>query len=82
MADIAVKVSAFAGTGVDESPLSFSIGNRSFNVVEVSDRWFGDRYDYFELRADDGYDYILRHDREADKWELVVMEKADGKGRG
>lgn len=82
MADIYVKVSAFTGAGIDERPLSFSIGGRSFDVVEVCDRWYGDRYDYFELLADDGYDYILRRDREADRWELVMMEKPEGKGRG
>lgn len=80
MADIAVKVSAFTSAGIDKSPLSFSIGDRSFDVVEVCDRWYGERYDYFELMADDGYEYILRHDRGEDKWSLVMMEKVRGKG--
>lgn len=80
MADIAVKVSAFAGVRFDGSPISFSIGGGSLNVIEVCDRWYGERYDYFELMADDGYEYILRHDRGADNWSLVMMEKVRGRG--
>lgn len=81
MADIVVKVDRCSVAGGNVSPLSFSIGDRSFAVLDVSDRWYGDRFDYFELMADDGYGYILRHDRGADKWYLVMMEKAQGKGR-
>lgn len=80
MADIAVKVDRCALEGGDVRPLSFSIGERSFAVLEVSDRWYGERYDYFELMADDGYEYILRHDRGVDMWSLVMMEKAELRG--
>ncbi len=80
MAEIAVKVDRCAFTGGDVHPLSFSIGEKSFAVLEVCDRWYGERYDYFELMADDGYGYILRRDRGEDKWSLVMMEKAQGKG--
>ncbi len=55
MADIAVKVDRCALIGNDAHLLSFSIGERSFAVLEVCDRWYGERYDYFELLADDGY---------------------------
>jgi len=33
------------------------------------------RQDYFKLKADDGYIYIIRHEMEANQWELVKMEK-------
>ena len=43
-------------------------------MEEVLDHWYGEGADYFKLKADDRCNYILRHDRDTDEWELVMME--------
>jgi len=75
MPRMVIKVDAYSGYRADERPRSFTIKERVFEVKEVLDRWYGEGHDYFKLLADDGYKYIIRHDREKDEWELVMMEK-------
>ncbi len=70
-----IRVRTYSGYRADERPLSFEIGERVFEVRACLDRWYGEGHAYFKVRADDGYVYILRHDRSLDKWELVKMEK-------
>ncbi len=76
---IAIKVKTYSGYKADERPTSFAIGTRVFDVRVCLDRWYGEGYSYFKLRADDGYTYIIRHDMETNQWELVKMEK-EGQG--
>jgi hypothetical protein len=62
-------------------PVSFSLRARAFAVRELLDSWQGTDHAYFKLVADDGNLYVIRHDREANGWELVLMEAAS-RGRG
>jgi hypothetical protein len=70
-----IKVETYSGYKADERPVSFTIRDRTFTVREVLDRWYGEGHDYFKVMADDEFIYILRHDRDNDEWELVMMEK-------
>lgn len=69
-----IKVDTYSGYRADERPLSFHIGKKVLKVEEVLDHWYGEGADYFKLKADDRCNYILRHDRDTDEWELVMME--------
>lgn len=69
-----LKVETYSGYKADERPLTFQIGKKVLKVEEVLDRWYGEGDDYFKLKADDGYNYILRHGRNTGEWELVMME--------
>jgi hypothetical protein len=40
-------------------------------VAEVLDRWLAPDHRYFKVRASDGGVYLLRHDVESQRWELV-----------
>ncbi len=80
MSKTIIKVEAYSGYRADERPISFSIGKKVFMVKDVLDRWYGTGHDYFKVLAGDGYIYIIRHDRNIDEWELVMMEKAEGAG--
>ncbi len=73
-----IKVETYSGYKADERPLSFTIGNKVLKVEDVFDRWYGEGKDYFKLKADDGYSYIIRHDRNTDEWDLVMMEAGKG----
>jgi hypothetical protein len=58
----------------DDRPVSFSLGDRLFRTRAIIDVWHGSDHTYVKLAADDGNIYVLRHDRETDAWELVMME--------
>lgn len=77
MAHIPIKVNSYSGFKAEQRPVSFMIGDRTFQVIELLDSWYGEGHDYFKVSADDKCVYILRHDRELDEWDLTMME-----GRG
>ncbi len=56
-----VEVECYSGYKRDERPVRFMLKGRTFEVVEVLDRWYGPEDSYFKVRADDGNVYILRH---------------------
>ena len=43
---------------------------RNYEVAEILDRWYGEGYECFKVRADDRNLYILRHQLGEDTWEL------------
>jgi hypothetical protein len=71
---VPVRVESYAGFKAEEFPKAFSIGDRSFRVDRILDRWYGADHAYFKVRTDDGGLYILRYDQSADAWELVYMD--------
>lgn len=73
-ASIKIKVEAYSGYKANERPISFTIRDKILKVKEIIDRWHGEDHDYFKVKADDEYIYIIRYDRERDEWELVMME--------
>jgi hypothetical protein len=66
-----VRVSCYEGYMGEESPRSFSLGDRRLDVAEILDRWRGEGYEYFKLAASDGNRYILRRDRVREEWEII-----------
>ena len=73
-----VKVKCYSGYRLNERPVSFSIGEKEFQVKEILDRWYGADYAYFKVRADDGNIYILKYDEHQDSWELEFYQRRDG----
>jgi hypothetical protein len=43
---------------------------RTYEVKEILDQWYGPEYQCFKVLADDGNLYILRHDLAEDTWTL------------
>ncbi|MDO8445892.1 MAG: hypothetical protein Q7T53_07315 [Deltaproteobacteria bacterium] len=79
MVKISLKVETYSGYKADERPVSFTLVNRRFQVREIVDQWYGVDHTYYKLIADDSNLYIIRHDREMDEWEMVMMEAAPEK---
>lgn len=79
MVNISLKVETYSGYKADERPVSFTLVNRTFQVKEILDQWYGVDHTYYKLIADDSNLYIIRHDREMDEWEMVMMEAAQEK---
>ncbi|MFQ6022127.1 MAG: hypothetical protein ACE5NW_05345 [Acidiferrobacterales bacterium] len=73
--DLRISVACYAGYRGDETPQRFSIGERDVMVVEVLDRWLASDHRYFKVRGDDDGVYILRHEVNADRWELTMFAR-------
>lgn len=71
-----MKVVCYSGYRAEESPARFFLGKRKIEVQEIIDRWMGPDHRYFKVKGDDGALYILRHDPEADNWELTMFDQA------
>lgn len=69
-----VRVECYSGYKADERPVRFHLGDKSLEVAEILDRWYGEGHDYFKIRADDGNTYLLRHLRQEDRWELTMFQ--------
>ena len=65
-----VAVEAYSGYKANERPCRFQLAGRSYEVVEVLDRWYGPDSVYFKVRAEDQNYYILRYNSEPDEWSL------------
>lgn len=72
-----LKVESYALPFRDEEPRAFFLGQCRIEVVEIIDRWLASDYGYFKVLADDGANYILRHDLPTDTWELTLFQCRD-----
>ena len=68
-----IKVESYSGYRADERPLRFAVGGRTYEVIEVEDRWYSPRATYFRVVALDGNRYVLYHDEETDLWSLEAF---------
>lgn len=71
---IPLAVDTYSGYRADERPVAIRLGGRRIAVREILDRWYGEGHAYFKLTGEDGTVYIIRQDRSADTWELILME--------
>lgn len=69
-----VVVDAYAGYKGEETPRAFRHEGVRYEVREIVERWYTERYSYFRLRAEDGCRYVLRYDQDELRWELVMRE--------
>ncbi len=68
-------VESYAVPYRDAEPRAFFLGQRRIQVIEIIDRWLAPDYGYFKVLADDGANYILRHDLPTDTWELTLFQR-------
>ncbi len=72
-----IAVECYAGHRGEETPRRFRLGDRRVVVADVLDRWLAPDHRYFKVRGDDGDVYILRHDPQADVWELTMFQRGE-----
>lgn len=75
-----IQVECYSGYEGNERPTSFLLGNRSIQVEEVVDRWYGEHASYFRVLGDDENLYILKGPIEDGFWELVSFTHKDSRG--
>jgi len=66
-----IAVQTYAGYKGDERPVSFSLEGKTLQIIEIVDRWYEPDHNSFKVVAEDGRTYLLRHDLNANDWELV-----------
>lgn len=72
-----ITVTCYAGYKGDERPTSFTLRGHTAAVKEVIDRWYDQNYNGFRVLAEDGEQYLLRHNLNDDAWELVMSRFED-----
>lgn len=73
-----IRVECYAGYRADERPLRFFLGDRTYVVDHLDDKWYSPGAAYFRVVADDGNTYVLRHDDTGDTWTIEAF-RATGK---
>ena len=73
-----IRVECYAGYRGEETLRAFWLGDNRLEVKEVLDRWLAPERRYFKVQADDNGIYILRHEVQADDWELTLFQAPGG----
>ncbi len=71
-----VSVQSYSGYKADERPEAIRFKDRVVRIQEVVDQWFSPGAQYFKVKAEDRYTYILKHALGQDVWTLKLMEKS------
>ena len=72
-----VTVSAYSGYKANERPCRFVLEGRSYEVLEVLDKWYGPDSHYFKVKAEDQNLYILRYHSVLEEWTLESFRQAN-----
>ena len=75
-----VTVVAYSGYTANERPLRFTLGERTIEVTEILDRWYGEAERYFRVSGSDGHTYVLKYIDGEDRWELASFTRKDSRG--
>ncbi len=73
-----IRVETYSGYQADERPIRFFAGTTEYKVQEVMDHWYGPDDTWFRVRAQDGFEYVLRHRTGAnveDVWTLEAFRR-------
>ena len=69
-----IRVECYAGYRGEEAPRRLLFDDRSLEVTEVLDRWFGADHRYFKVKGSDQATYIIRHDVPRQLWEMTMYQ--------
>ncbi len=75
-----VKVEAYSGHTANERPLRFTLGERTLEVRDVIDRWYGEDARYFRVSVEGGDTYVLKYLEREDAWELASFTGKESRG--
>lgn len=78
-----MKICVYGCPGKDgeAEPHVFYLGARRLPVVAILDRWRDETHRYFEVTADDGRCFLLRHAAGSGHWELAAVYRTRKPGR-
>jgi hypothetical protein len=70
-----IRVWTYAGYKGDEKPIKFEANGVQHRVVDILDRWYGQRADFFKVRTQMDKIFILRLDRFDGIWDIEAVVK-------
>ena len=73
-----LQVECHAGHRADEEPRAIVLDGHRLRVLGIARRWQDVGARYFQVRAEDGHRYLLRHDEQSDEWEVVEVQRTSG----
>ena len=76
MAILTITVDCYAGYRGEQTPRSFTLGERRFEIAEILDQWLAPDHRYFKVRVSEGDTCIIRHDVGSGDWELTMFRAA------
>ncbi|CAD7845012.1 MAG: hypothetical protein [Olavius algarvensis Delta 4 endosymbiont] len=79
---IPIKVKCYAGYRGEEEPRALEMGASTVEIDAILDRWLSPDHRYFKVADTDECIYIIRHDLNAQAWELVYYRHPDARGKG
>jgi hypothetical protein len=71
-----IRVDCYSGYRGEETPRNVQIGDNKVEVKKIVDRWLAPDHRYFKFIGDDNAIYIIRHDPQALKWELIFYSSS------
>ncbi len=69
-----IKVECYSGYRGEETPRFILMQSRKIEVKNISDRWLAPDHRYFKCIGDDQATYIIRHDLQTLRWELIFYQ--------
>ena len=78
--DQPIEVRSYSGFKANEHPLSFVWSGKSYEIEEITDRWYQSDptvywlvINYFKVKTTAGMECLIKHDIEIDQWFLVKI---------
>jgi len=73
-----IRVEGYAGLA--DGPRCFVLGERTIEVEDCLDRWYGAEADYYRVLGKDGDLYVLKRPRGEGGWELIGFTRRGSSG--
>ena len=70
---IKIRVECYSGFCWEETPRALWFGSKRIEIEQLLDRWISPDHRYFKIHTVDKDLYIIRHDPNAWRWELVFF---------
>ncbi len=71
-----IEVACYAGYRADQRPTRLRLGEQTFEVAEVEDRWYSPGETFFRVRLSNGEIYVLRHVEAQDNWSIEEFRRS------
>src|SRR5687768_13743974 len=72
-----IRVECVVGYRGESGPARFYLGETQVEIVEIVDRWLGPDHRYYKVRGENRDLYILRHDKQTQRWDLTLFSREE-----
>jgi hypothetical protein len=79
-APLTLRVECEAGSQGEQMPRRFFMADKAVEIEDILDCWLAPEYSYFKVCDAEKDTYILRHDKLARRWELILFRSGKYQG--